>query len=137
MSFTRLQKIALAVAGATSLGIGATIVGAPHVFYASYDIAIGTDPSLLSEVRAFGAGLTGFGAVMLAGIIWPPLRQTAIVSAHVVFLAFPAGRLVSLVADGVPSTGILSALGLELAIAALCLFAFRRRTTTPARMAVS
>lgn len=88
-------------------------------------------------MRAFGAGLTGFGAVMLAGIIWPPLRQTAIVSAHMVFLAFPAGRLVSLVADGVPSTGILSALGLELAIAALCLFAFRRRTTTPARMAVS
>ena len=137
MSLNRLQKTALAVAGAISFGIGATILGAPHVFYASYGIAIGSDPSLLSEVRALGAGLAGFGAVMLAGIFWSPLRQTAQVAALTVFLAFPAGRLVSLVADGAPSTGILSALGLELAIAALCLVAFRRRTTAPARMAVS
>ncbi|MCI5111963.1 MAG: DUF4345 domain-containing protein [Marivita sp.] len=137
MSLNRLQKTALAVAGAISFGIGATILGAPHVFYASYGIAIGSDPSLLSEVRALGAGLAGFGAVMLAGIFWSPLRQTAQVAALTVFLAFPAGRLVSLVADGAPFTGILSALGLELAIAALCLVAFRQRATAPARMAVS
>lgn len=137
MSLTRLQKIALAVAGATSLGIGATILGAPHVFYASYGIAIGTDPSLLSEVRALGAGLAGFGVVMLAGTVFAVLRQAAVTAALTVFLAFPAGRLVSLVVDGTPSPGILSALGFELAIAALCLFAFRRTATASTRMAVS
>ena len=123
---TRTQKTALGVAGITSLGIGAFILAAPHAFYASYGVALGADPSLLSELRAPGAGLAAFGAVMLSGIVRPALRQAAIVSALTVFLAFPAGRVLGLVADGMPSDGILAALFAELAIAALCLFAFRR-----------
>jgi hypothetical protein len=123
---TRFQNAALGAAGITSLGIGAFILAAPHTFYASYGIALGQDPSLLSELRAPAAGLTAFGGVMLAGIVRPLLRQAAMVAALTVFLAFPAGRVLSLVADGVPSGGILGALVLELAIAGLCLCAFRR-----------
>lgn len=125
---TLTQKIALAVAGITSLGIGGSILAAPHAFYASYGIMLGSDPSLLSELRAPGAGLAAFGAVMLAGIVRPALRQSAVVAALIVFLAFPAGRILGLLTDGMPSGGILAALVLELAIAALCLFAFRRGT---------
>jgi hypothetical protein len=123
---TPVQKIALGVAGITSLGIGAFILAAPHAFYASYGIVLGQDPSLLSELRAPGAGLAAFGAVMLAGIVRPALRQVAVVAALTVFLAFPAGRVLGLVADGLPSGAILGALVLELAIAGVCLFAFRR-----------
>lgn len=123
---TRVQKIALGLAGLTSLGIGAVILIAPHAFYASYGIPLGPDPSLLSELRAPGAGLAAFGAVMLAGMVRPALRQVAVVAALTIFFAFPAGRVMGLVADGLPSNGILGALVLELAIAALCLFAFRR-----------
>ncbi|WP_416896382.1 MAG: DUF4345 domain-containing protein [Minwuia sp.] len=123
---TPVQKIALGVAGFTSLGIGGFILAAPHAFYASYGIALGQDPGLLSELRAPGAGLAAFGAVMLAGIVRPALRQSAVVAALTVFLAFPAGRLVGLAIDGIPSSSIVGALVLELAIAALCLFAFRR-----------
>lgn len=65
---------------------------------------------------------------MLAGIAWPALRQAAVVAALTVFLAFPAGRILGLLIDGMPSGSILVALVLELAIAALCLFAFRRGT---------
>lgn len=119
------QKIALGVAGITSLCVGTFIVAAPHAFYGSYGIALGRDPSLLSELRAPGAGLAAFGAVMLAGIVRPAMRQAAAVAALTVFLAFPAGRILGLFADGKPSGGILGALVLELLIAALCLFAFR------------
>lgn len=127
---TLTQKIALGVAGITSLGIGASILTAPQAFYSSYGIALGPDPSLLSELRAPGAGLAAFGAIMLAGIVRPALRQAAVVAALTVFLAFPAGRVLSLLTDGMPSGGILGALVLELAIAALCLFAFRRSTSS-------
>ena len=65
---------------------------------------------------------------MLAGIVRSALRQAAVVAALTVFLAFPAGRVLGLLLDGMPSGGILGALALELAIAALCLFAFRRGT---------
>ena len=125
MTLTLMQKIALGISGVTSLGIGASILAAPHAFYASYGIALGSDPSLLSELRAPGAGLAAFGAIMLAGIVRQRLSQAAIVAALAVFLAFPAGRLVGIVADGMPSSDILGALVLELAIAGLCLFAFR------------
>ncbi|MCC2098175.1 MAG: DUF4345 domain-containing protein [Hyphomicrobiales bacterium] len=120
-----LQKIALGISGVTALGIGTFILAAPNAFYASYGIMPGSDPSLLSELRAPGAGLAVLGAIMLTGMFREALRQTAIIAALTVFLAFPAGRVVSMVADGMPSSGIVGALVLELAIAALCLIAFR------------
>ncbi|MGI1663571.1 DUF4345 domain-containing protein [Palleronia sp. KMU-117] len=125
MTLNRIQKLALGLSGATSLGIGAAILAAPHAFYASYGIVLGPDPSLLSELRAPGAGLVASGAIMLAGIVRQALAQVAVAFALAVFLAFPAGRLVSLAVDGLPSSGILAALALELAIAVFCLFAFR------------
>jgi len=120
-----LQKIALGISGVTALGIGTFILAAPNAFYASYGIMPGSDPSLLSELRAPGAGLAVLGAIMLTGMFREALLQTAIIAALTVFLAFPAGRVVSMVADGMPSSGIVGALVLELAIAALCLIAFR------------
>ncbi|MBS0125049.1 DUF4345 domain-containing protein [Thetidibacter halocola] len=122
---TSIQKLALGVAGITALGIGAFILTAPHTFYASYGIALGSDPSLLSELRAPGAGLAAFGVLMLAGMVSTALRHVAVMAALTVYLAFPAGRVVGLAIDGLPSSGILSALILELGIAALCLIAFR------------
>ena len=125
MTLTRLQKIALVIAGVSAFAIGTAITFIPHAFYASYGIALGSDPSLLSELRAPGAGLAVLGAVMLAGIVRQSLSEVALVAALVVFLGFPAGRIVGLAFDGMPSAGILAALVFELAVAALCLFAFQ------------
>jgi hypothetical protein len=125
MTLNLTQKIALGTSGATSLGIGAFILAAPHAFYASYGIALGPDPSLLSELRAPGAGLVASGAIMLAGIFRQGFAQVAVAFALTVFLTFPAGWIVGMAVDGIPSAGILAALVLELAIAAFCLFAFR------------
>jgi hypothetical protein len=127
MTLTIFEKTALSISGVTALGIGAFILSAPHAFYAGYGITLGDDASLLSELRAPAAGLAGLGILMLAGIVrhaWAPL---SIAAALTVFLAFPAGRLVGLVVDGMPSAGILGALIVELAIAALCLVTFRHR----------
>lgn len=120
-----LQKIALVVSGVTALGIGLGILAVPHGFYAGYGIALGNDPDLLSELRAPGACLAALGLVMLAGLRRGAPGPASVAAALTVFLAFPAGRLVGIVLDGMPSPGILAALVLELAIAALCLVAFR------------
>ena len=127
MTLTRFEQIALGVSGVTAVGIGGFILAAPHTFYASYGIWLGTDVNLLSELRAPAAGLAVLGALMLAGIARHAWSRVAIVAALTVFLAFPAGRLVGLAVDGMPSGSILSALAIELAIAFLCLVAFRRR----------
>jgi len=64
---------------------------------------------------------------MLIGIWRAAWRDTSIVAAFTVFCAFPAGRLVGILVDGIPADSVLGALVLELAIAALCLAAFGGR----------
>lgn len=130
MSLTILEKTALAVAGLIALGAGGSILVAPHAFYASYGIPLGSNASLLSELRAPGAGLAAFAGLILAGIWRPALTPASKVIALTIFLAYPLGRLVGLVIDGRPSGGILGALIFELAVALLCAVAFARRAGT-------
>ena len=127
MRSTTFEKIALGLSGLTAFTIGALILFAPHAFYASYGITLGEDASLLSELRAPGAGLAGFGLLMLLGIWRHAVLPVAMAAALTVFVAFPAGRLVGLAVDGMPSGSVMGALVVELMIAALCLAAFRRR----------
>lgn len=126
MSLTVLEKTALGVSGLTAVGIGVLILTSPHAFYAGYGIALGDDASLVSELRAPAAGLATFGVLMLAGIRRASMAPVSKTVALAVFLAFPAGRLVGLAADGPPSRAILGALVFELAVAALCIVAFMR-----------
>ena len=127
MSLTRFQKLALGLAGVTASGIGAFILIAPHAFYASYGISLGTDPSLLSELRAPAAGLLALGALMLAGLLRPAWTQSAVIAALIVFFAFPAGRVIGLIVDGLPSGSVLGALIAEVVIAGMLFAAFGRR----------
>jgi len=131
MTLNLLEKITLGISGLTAIGIGGMITIAPHAFYASYGVVLGENPSLLSELRAPAAGLTTLGILMLLGIWRSAMAQLAVASTLIVFLAFPAGRFIGLVVDGMPSSGIIGALIIEIAIAVLCLFAFRRRMVTP------
>jgi hypothetical protein len=126
MQLTRFQLITLGLSGLVALAIGLMITFLPQTFYASYGIGLAPDPNLLSELRAPGAGLATLGALMLAALFRPALTPIAVTAAFVVYLAFPAGRLISLVADGTPSNGILGALGFEILIACALLYAFAR-----------
>ena len=127
MSLSLFEKITLGISGITALSIGVFTLAAPHTFYGSYGITLGDDASLLSELRAPAASLAAFGVLMLAGLARSAFIQVAMVAALTVYLAFPVGRLIGLLVDGMPSTNIIGALALELAIAALCLTAFRHR----------
>ena len=127
MTSSFLEKIAFGVSGTTALAIGSFIATLPHAFYAGYGIALGPEASLLSEIRAMGAGLAALGGVMLSGIWLPRVRSVAVAAAMIVFLAFPAGRLVGIAIDGWPAANLVGALAFELAVAALCLVAFRHR----------
>ncbi|EPX76147.1 DUF4345 domain-containing protein [Salipiger mucosus] len=131
MRSTTFETFALGVSGLTALTIGAFILLAPQAFYAGYGITLGKDASLLSELRAPGAGLAGFGVLMLLGIWRHEVLPASIAAALTVFIAFPAGRLVGLAMDGTPSGSVIGALVVELVIAALCLAAFRRRLRQP------
>ena len=129
MQLTRFQRITLGIGGVTALAIGTMITLAPHAFYASYGIALGQDPNLLNELRAPGAGLAVFGALMLAGVFRAAIASIALAVALTVFLAFPLGRIVGIVMDGMPSSSVIGALAFEIIIAALLLAAFKPTRT--------
>ncbi|WP_114008162.1 DUF4345 domain-containing protein [Cohaesibacter intestini] len=127
MQTTLFQKVTLVLGGLIALAIGCFLLLDPQAFYASYGVALGTDPSLLSDLRAPGAGLASLGGIMLAGAwraAWTPF---ALIAALSVYCAFPIGRIVSLVLDGMPSSGILGAFAIEVVIALLLLLAFGPR----------
>ncbi|MEM9198521.1 MAG: DUF4345 domain-containing protein [Pseudomonadota bacterium] len=125
MKTTLVQKLLLGAAGMTAFAVGALILVAPHGFYRGYGIELGRDPSLLSELRAPGAGLAAAGLLMFLGCIRTGWAQLSAVLAVMVFTAFPAGRLVGLAVDGLPSDSVLGALALELAIGGLCCLGLR------------
>ena len=127
MQLTRFQKITLGISGVTALTIGTFITLAPHAFYASYGISLGQDPNLLNELRAPGAGLAVFGALMLAGIVRAAMAPSALAIAITIYLAFPVGRIVGIVLDGIPSNSVIGALVIEVVIAGLLLAAFFAR----------
>ncbi|MGR3513572.1 MAG: DUF4345 domain-containing protein [Paracoccaceae bacterium] len=127
MQLTRFQKITLGISGLTALAIGSLITLAPHTFYASYGITLGQDPNLLSELRAPGAGLAVFGALILAGVVRTAMAPIALAVALTVFFAFPFGRIVGIFMDGMPSSSVIGALAFEIIIAVLLLAAFKQK----------
>lgn len=131
MRTTGIQKVALGIAGITALAVGGAILLAPHAFYASYGVVIGTDPTLLSELRGPAANLAALGAVMLSGLAVGALTHVAGLLAVIVYTAIPLGRLASILVDGIPSEGIVIALLIEVAIASLCAAAFRPSFVRP------
>jgi hypothetical protein len=127
MKLNIFEKSALFASGLTAVGIGSLILFTPHSFYASSGISLGDDASLLSELKAPAAGLLIFGMFMLIGIMRYAWAQISVFCSLAVFITFPAGRLMSIAFDGLPSAAIIGALIFELLIAVLCLTAFRRR----------
>ncbi len=120
MSPAWLQKLTLGIAGLAALGIGLAITAAPGLFYATYGIALGNDPNLLSELRAPGANLAVLGLVILAGAFRQSMQRLAAFLGATVFLAYAFGRIVGMVLDGMPSDGLVQATVIELVIGGLC-----------------
>ncbi|HAE93298.1 DUF4345 domain-containing protein [Hyphomonas atlantica] len=118
-----LTRILLAVSGTTGLAIGLAVLFQPHAFLASSGISLGTDASLLSEIRAPGGLLLLCSLVALGGAIRHNLMQTGLVFSALIYSTYGLSRLVSIVLDGMPSHSLQLATFIELAIGALSLFA--------------
>ncbi len=130
MLMSKFQKIILGFAGFIAFAIGSFITLAPVAFYAGYGINLDNDPNLLNELRGPGANLAVLGAVVMAGLFIQSLTKTSIAIALVIFLAFPVGRVIGIIADGLPSESVLAALAIEVIVGALLLLAFGRRSNT-------
>nr|WP_319385495.1 DUF4345 domain-containing protein [uncultured Roseibium sp.] len=121
-----VTRLTLGLAGALALGIGAAITLAPDAFYASYGIVLPAGADFHSEVRAPGANLALLGALIFLGALKADWTRFSAMLGTALFLAYAAGRMVSIVLDGMPSDAILLALAIELVVGGLCALSLRR-----------
>ncbi|MEM1187777.1 MAG: DUF4345 domain-containing protein [Pseudomonadota bacterium] len=126
MKRLELHSGVLILAGLTATAIGSYIALAPLAFYEGYNLPLAGSIDMLSELRATGTNLAALGAVMVFGALKTSLRPLALATSLIVFSAFTGGRLLSLLIDGQPGSGVLLALLIEATLASLCLLAFLR-----------
>ena len=126
----------LAMAGLLLLGIGSSLLFVPHAFHGSNGIDLGSNPNLLSEIRAPGGLLAASGTFALISVAWRDLRVFTMQVTVLVYGSFGLARLVSLAMDGMPSGSIIGAAILELLVAAVGVALLSRAYDAPnARLA--
>jgi hypothetical protein len=116
-----INRRVLLLSGIVVVGIASAILVAPDAFYTSYGIQLGGDPSLTNELKAPAGGLLFAGVMILAGSIRTRFVALSMATAAAVFLSFGLSRFLSMIIDGVPHDGLVSAAIVEVAMGTICL----------------
>lgn len=115
-----MNRILLTVSGVILLLVGTATLLQPHAFFATEGITLGNDPGLLSEIRAPGGLLIGCAIAILLGAFRQSMTQTPLILSAIVYGSFGLSRLLSMGLDGLPSSSLIAAAVVELAIGGLC-----------------
>lgn len=111
----------LIVSGAILILIGTLIIVSPASFYGSYNIDPGLNISLLNELKAPAGLLLAAGLFMISATFAKSQINVALKLAALIYLSYAASRIVSMVFDGVPASGLIMATAFELLIGLACL----------------
>lgn len=108
----------LALSGGLLLLIGATILADPIAYQAGLGVDLPRHATLLSDLRAMGGGLLGFGLLLCLGAWQPTLRATAAIAGATLYLGYGLARLLSLAVDGRPAEALIVSAAIELSVGA-------------------
>ncbi len=117
------RKLVLLISGLVAIGIAATILFAPDMFYAAYGIELAGNTNLTNELKAPAGVLLVAGLLMLAGVFRTHLTTAGLMVATAIYLPYGLSRLLSIALDGVPHSGLVGAAIFEIAVGAVCLLA--------------
>jgi len=118
---TKIQKPLLLFAGTLLILIGALIVVSPVDFYATNSIDLGSNVSLLNELKAPAGFLLAAGAFIVVAIFVQRMADTATLLATMIYLSYATSRFASMGFDGIPAAGLIQAALLETVIGLACL----------------
>jgi hypothetical protein len=111
-----MKKTYLIFASLVLTFMGLIFALAPNRYLAGLGTAI-SDPSLLNTIRSFGGFYLGLAAFLLLSSRKANLMDGAILSVALVMTGFLAGRIISLIADGLPNPKLWISLAIELIFA--------------------
>ena len=132
MKNSKVLKIYLGLSGLLLTFIGGSTLLMPVEMKGSAGIDVAGNISVLNDIRAASALLLAFAILTLLGAFAKKLRYTSTLVATLLFLSLGIGRVISIVADGMPVDGLVKATGLEfvLGIAGAIFFAIYREKNT-------
>jgi len=123
MKTSKVIKAVLFVSGLIAMVIGGYILIIPTAFYLTYGIDLGTNISMLNEIRASGGALLATGILIFSGAFLSRMTFTSLVVATFLYLAYGLSRILSTTIDGTPTEGLVQASILEIVIGLVCVFA--------------
>lgn len=123
-----MTRFTLFGAGLMMLVVGTLHLLAPQMMMKEPGIALETVNHLHVVRAAYGGAYLGIAALFLAGAFRVVDTRAALSAVAIIFGGFALGRLVSLVADGLPVPLYLGVLGAELFFATCAVLALRGAT---------
>jgi low temperature requirement protein LtrA len=128
-----MTRFTLFGAGLMMLVVGMLHLLAPQMMMKEPGIALETVNHLHVVRAAYGGAYLGIAALFLAGAFRVVDTRAALSAVAIIFGGFALGRLVSLVADGLPVPLYLGVLGAELLFTTCAVLALRRAPAGGAR----
>jgi len=100
-------------------GLLLTVIGAPFLFMpekmkSRQGIEISGDSSALNEIRGSSALILAVAILTILGIFIPSLTYSSVLFSALLFFSLGAGRLMSLILDGMPVKALIIATFVEL-----------------------
>ena len=114
-------RLLLLVSGVIAFSVGAAVTFAPDWLFASSGVALGDNPSLLSEIRAPGGLLLISAIAIILSAFRTNLTVYGLALSALIYLSYGAARLWSIVVDGLPAPVLMQATAIELVTGFACL----------------
>lgn len=121
MKNSKILKTVLFISGLIAIAIGTAIVIIPTTFYATYSIELGSNVSLLNELRGTGGALLATGILIMSGAFFASMTFSSLVISTLLYLSYGLSRILSMIIDGMPAEGLVQSAALEIAIGLVCL----------------
>ncbi len=124
MKNSKVLKGILIILGLLLIIVGSWRLFVPIAFFENSGLVLSNEAGLLSEARATGGVVVGFGLIVLLGAFIQRLSYTSIIAAIVLFLSFGIARLIGFGLDGNPGESIIKGIFFEFVLGMLAVFAF-------------
>jgi hypothetical protein len=124
MKNSKVLKTFIFLSGLLLTVFGAATLFVPITVSASHGVELGSNISLLNDVRGSGGVLLGSGIIILLGVFINKFTFTSAVVSIVVFLSWGTSRILVIAMDGMPHEGLVRATLVETIIGLVGVFVF-------------
>ena len=123
MKHSKVLMVILVLLGLVLIILGSWRLINPVTFFENSGLVLSNDVGILSEARATGGVVVGFGVLILLGAFIHRLSYTSTIVSVVIFLSFGMARIIGFAVDGNPGEKLIQGIIFEFVFGLLGLFA--------------